>query len=533
MVVKTKRLSIVDQTLCRHYVRVCLCFPFSSSGDQVTATRQIKTGLLATLRQAPYLAGSIRFDPSCPSSRAVLLTYPDTVDDINEPVFSVKRHESPEDAVYDDLVEKGVHPAQLLGSDFGPGLPDSPDLNVPSPPLGVCVNFIRGGLIITIYSQHSVIDGRGLGYFIDDFASNVRAAGVADVAEERKRFWGPLDCLWRILDYWTGRSRPQANDKHGRIRVEGDDSARDLLTRSSSNLSTSISKPTCPEFTPIDHTSPPLACNITKPDTKAHIFVLDTSSLRRLRDRIASFWHDADDSSRGCLKEKIPVFEDLVVSTWDAIAALIWIYVTRARFRKRPLLSPMVKFGFTIDCRRRLPVSLPERFMGNAALYTYAEFPTSEFTDPTDVPFEVIAKAALHIRFANIHFGKTAVQDRLAYLSQLPTQDTPGNAIRSTFGPDVFMTSWQEMGSNANFGIHGTMDDTLEGLRSHEPGMPTFMRKPGCAPTDGGIILLPRRKLSKVQDDAPFEVMVQLRGDHMECLLGEEGFMEHVQRVIV
>lgn len=529
MTLRTKRLSIVDQTLSRHYVRVCLCFPFSSAGDVSAATIQIKSGLLTTLRQFPYLAGTVRTTQAQPTDGSVTLSFSDQVEDVHEPLFVVKMQLSLEDPCYDDLVQTGIPPAAIPRSRFG-ALPDHPNLEDPSPVLGVCVSFIRGGLVLTLYSQHSVIDGRGLGYFIEELAANVRASDEAQDTytwSDCNLLLCPPDGLRRYLHMRDVRAK-EKSILHG---LEKDDEARDQINTYATDISPRLANAVCPEFQSSNVIPPPLS-SAPQAIPKANVFVFNAAALRQLRDSVARFWHSADDPGRFPRTEKVPVFPNIIISTWDALASLIWIHVTRSRFSEDESRNLMTRFGFTIDCRKRLSFALPDRFMGNAALYTYAEFPMSEFTKPGSLPFELFARVALHIRFTNMHFTKTAVDDRLAYFAKQRLLQPPGNAINSTFGPDVFMTSWQDMGGSANFGIQGTLDQPAHSLRSYEPGMPTFIRKPGCVPTDGGIILLPRRKLSNQPDDAPFEVVVQLRNGNMDRLIKDAGFMSYIQRVI-
>ena len=90
-------------------------------------------------------------------------------------------------------------------------------------------------------------------------------------------------------------------------------------------------------------------------------------------------------------------------------------------------------------------------------------------------------------------------------------------SLALTFGSDLYISSWLNFGADISWGIPGT-DQGKQSLA----GRPEFIRRT-YAPSDGGIIFLPRRRQPVNNAEAPFEILVRLAEEDMTRVLDEEG----------
>lgn len=107
------------------------------------------------------------------------------------------------------------------------------------------------------------------------------------------------------------------------------------------------------------------------------------------------------------------------------------------------------------------------------------------------------------------------------FASKIPIKDTEP-ALRFRFGPDIYITSWMNFGADWNWGIPGTT--------SHKP---EFLRKVKERSSDGGIIILPRRREVDGEVEKPYEVLIRLATEDMDRLENEEGGLKSwAERVV-
>lgn len=90
-------------------------------------------------------------------------------------------------------------------------------------------------------------------------------------------------------------------------------------------------------------------------------------------------------------------------------------------------------------------------------------------------------------------------------------------ALSVQFSSDMYISSWLNFGADFAWGIPGT-DLHKDSLA----GRPEFIRRT-YAPSDGGMIFLPRRRQTTNNTEAPFEILVRLAEEDMERLLTEDG----------
>lgn len=155
------RLSILDQKICRHYIRLAYIFPFQDSGSSVDqATKQLKDGMRETLQALPWLAGQLISRESREPNPLIQLKYSQNITDAD--VDNVLRVEIRVDSLpsFTKIARRGAEPNMIKGEALC-DLPESPGYYEPSPVMSVTANIIRGGLILVFYVSHAVMDGHG------------------------------------------------------------------------------------------------------------------------------------------------------------------------------------------------------------------------------------------------------------------------------------------------------------------------------------------------------------------------------------
>lgn len=134
-----------------------------------------------------------------------------------------------------------------------------------------------------------------------------------------------------------------------------------------------------------------------------------------------------------------------------------------------------------------------------------------------------ILLAATSIRAAVNAVDSSFIRARLELFASVKDVREVKLDLDFSCGPDMFFTSWADFGADADFGLPGARRST-----------PDWVRKPYSA-EDGGIIVMPRRRrktLNEVGEEAPYEVLVQLRRDDMERICREGELVDWAERVV-
>lgn len=184
----TMHLSIVDQNAARCYVSTVLLFPFPDDRICDEAVGALADGIWVTLKTFPFLTGSI--GPVEPETGRLSLQYSRELppDALNAGLFASSKLSYPDqfDKTYAELKEAGMPMDALrpetVCPDFLRDYPGVPPLGEgliqpfdrPVPVLATQAIFIRGGLLLSIYIHHSVVDCAGMNNFWRHIAMNVR-----------------------------------------------------------------------------------------------------------------------------------------------------------------------------------------------------------------------------------------------------------------------------------------------------------------------------------------------------------------------
>lgn len=109
------------------------------------------------------------------------------------------------------------------------------------------------------------------------------------------------------------------------------------------------------------------------------------------------------------------------------------------------------------------------------------------------------------------------MNQHLSFFKSIEEIEDTECALGLRFGLDIYITSWMNFGGDVEWGIPGT-DLSVAGLH----GRPESIRRT-YGPSDGGMMIMPRRRHTVNGEEAPYEVMVRLAEVDMNTLLNEPG----------
>jgi BAHD acyltransferase len=474
-------LSRLDQTVLRVYVRQLLIFPFPDPNLRKDAQIVLAAGLLATLRQFPFLAGTV--EVADPETGLLKVQYPNNVDEESVRQILTTNELDLEILDYETLREAGFPPSSLPADTLcptilisHPGIDDQYaevlttfSKGQPIPIFASQLNSIRGGLILSAYIHHSVVDGTGIAKIYQVWSNNTR-------------------------NFHAGSSLPDQANPSSLNRARH---ALDTLADGATAME-------LPEFR--NPNAPPTAPLRTSPyplSAKLLIF-----SYQKISSLATSLTH--------MTKTRI--------SPFTAICALVWTHVTRAR--RAALLAAGIEttaLGIAIDHRKRVGALLPDDYLGNCANGMIVRLPLASIPATGKMAIE---NAALALSGA---LGEVDLDWFCARLLELSKREVSTKWILNLDtqnGPDIFITSWQHIGADEEWGIPGTMR-AGEGEGEGWACKPAAIRKPHNL-WEGGMQILPRKR----GEEAPFEIPLCLEEGEMGRVL--EGLEEEkwVERVV-
>lgn len=470
-------LSRLDQTVLRVYVRQLLIFPFPVPNSRKDAQIVLAAGFLATLRQFPFLAGTVEVANS--ETGLLRVQYPENVDEESVKQILTTNELDLDTLDYDTLREAGFPPSSLPADSLcptilisHPGIDDQYaevlttfSKGKPIPIFAAQLNFIRGGLILSAYTHHSVVDGTGIAKIYQVWSSNTR------------NFHAGSPLLNQANPSSLNRARH----------------ALDTLAKGATAME-------LPEFrNPDSPTTPPLR-NIAYP-LSAKLLIFPYQKISSLATSLTHI-----------TKTRI--------SPFTAICALVWTHVTRAR--RTALLAAGVEttaLGIAIDHRKRVGALLPDDYLGNCANGMIVRLPLSSIPATGKM---AIANAALALSGALGEVDLDWFRARLLELSKREVSTKWILNLDTQNGPDIFITSWQHIGADEEWGIPGT-ERTGEGWRCK----PAAIRKPHNL-WEGGMQILPRRR----GEEAPFEIPLCLEEGEMGRVLEGLHAGGWVERVV-
>ncbi|KAJ4357748.1 uncharacterized protein N0V89_002324 [Didymosphaeria variabile] len=473
-------LSALDQNIVRVYTQVFLVFPFPDANQRENAIQALERGLRVTLQDFTFLAGKLRLADD--SSGKLVLTFPTTVPDLGASgVFAWKANES--FRTYEELKRGGMPPDAFPGSrlrpdDFHkyPGIPSDGEGIVnfsngnQAPVMRVQADFIPGGLVLSTYVHHTVMDFAGINVFWQRFAENVSCP------LSKGRMSGTP-----AIDYRADqRSMRHQLDQRAPTHAYGESPSAEAYVEGTYKYEKSL-----PDDT----------------ECMMKYLVIPAAVIRNYRDGLHKYFPG----------EPPPTI-------CNVLAALLWIHVTRARAHRRGDYGhEKSKIGIATDLRKRMSPPLQDTYTGNMAIFATGSLEVQDFTADEEVTEATIVHTIKEIRRTIAKVDNDWVSKHLGFFKSINTITDTELGLGFRFGMDIYITSWMNFGADLQWGIPGTdLDEQSLG------GRPEFIRR-SYGVADGGMMIMPRRRHQMNGEDAPYEVMVRLATVDMERLLQEKG----------
>ena len=471
-------LSPFDQSIGRIYVRKLYCFAFPESSRRAEAVEALHHGVSVAVARWPFLTGAVGPAKQSPRRNAVDLVYKTDVD--GEPVRDILAIRDLTTAVfpwtYQQLKDAGMPPSAMKKEHLS-AVPEHPKDGETRPAFSVQASFFEGGIILCVASHHTVFDGNSVRQFLKAFT---RAMVDPPSAQAIKEVPFP-----RRIEY-----------------VEGS------CTDCSGNCLQVF-----PEFDTREPAVIEVDLNAPSPAT-ARVLTFSATKIEFLKTAVT---------------QQLPLVAEIGawVSTYDCLAALIWVAVIRAREHR---LAPgtKVKFGMAVDIRSKTDPPLSADYFGNAIVHVLTTSTVAELTNTmdhdsgievetegeSDIDFKTLALAASRIRAAGQKVDNSYVQDRLHVFSRIADPTFTATAYKKALDmphTGMDMSSWQDQGADLDFGIPGASDK------------PEFVRKTFSA-NEGACNILPR-KGGRAKSNEDWEVLLGLSVADMEtvCSKGELG----------
>jgi hypothetical protein len=491
---KELELSHLDQQRhIRGYVRYYIIFPFPDISRAHEAKEALHTGFKEALQRFPYLAGTV--DIPDPSTELLRVRYPDPIDLEAEArrIFTVSYDDAQHD--YNALAKDAFAPGELPATVFCPNeLKHHPGLGndsyaekgtsfqkdpIPIPVFASQATFISGGLVLSVWFYHAVLDGTGSARIQEIWSDAVRALSseksrtsqAPRVVPEPSSARRALATLIHQVDPAGESAAVSGNSFAERYEIRNgpDEGPNQVVTEMFRFSSLAINK----------------LCNELSIKTKRH------------------------------------------VSHFTALAAIIWENVVYARSARLAVSgNTQSTLAVAVNLRKHLPhpFSSPD-YVGNLALcvmptlslesdvpnrvVSLQELPHPHTTgslppamtvsmDQQSLSLEDLAiKITDSLQAVNATWAVTQINSVLTN----PSESLSGvqqNLLKFPKGPDLYITSWICMGADLEWYIPGTSN----------PSASAFRRAAWVS--EGGITILPRREDKKGEEGAPYEVMISL-----------------------
>ncbi|KAL1599688.1 hypothetical protein SLS60_007491 [Paraconiothyrium brasiliense] len=437
-----------DQTMLRMYVRHLLFFEFPDPVHLEDAVDALKAGFAATVRQVPFLTGTIRLSDA--EAGRLALRYPESPSDelINQ-MFTISYAQAGNpDLEYTKMEKEGFAPLPVWRDVFCPSLlRNHPGLDdeyaaglisfkkeLPVPALAAQATFVRGGLVLSVYSQHNVIDGSGTAQLYKIWSNHTRLRGFGTVPNVDEGYRISLNSQ-RIL--FDGLAEGAEVSDYPDVRFPGTPRSTPLLREEPYKLASKI-------------------------------FVFPAATISELATTLSS-----TTSKR--------------ISSFVALISLIWTNVTLARssaLADKNIHSTMLDMAF--DHRRNLDEHFKDSYMGNCVTGIQASAPVSAMlfkTSDDSVYGEQLAPIASIVSEKLSTITLDFLKARLNLFSRTPSSWRLRSHADVQNGPDLFVTSWMHIGTNCAWKIPGA---TTEG--------PVAIRKPQSH-IEGLVHILPKLRI--------------------------------------
>ncbi|KAK4545581.1 hypothetical protein LTR36_002931 [Oleoguttula mirabilis] len=390
------RLSSIDQSLLRTYIRYCLCFPCEDA-DISEVTNKLLTAVKRTVANIPILAGTVQSMSG--SGQSGRLEVSITLEQVDSFVPAFKDHHSdPRVPTYEELSAAAMPAMDLIGTDFTP-LPDTPD-SEGSPAFAVQASFIRGGLIVALYLHHSVADIHGLAQIMQQMSSGMPLRTLSD-SDLRHDALEQSRLRDRLLGSRGVRAEPAAHPEYSQTFTDG--------------------------TTDASHVQGHRGCS--------RVLGFNLKLVEGMKDlineRFHNHWYDG---------------REVHISGFNCMAAILWKAVNRASWpRGAPHESQMSTLMIPVKIRNRVEPPLDDGFFGNAGVHASTYSAIIRLSMPLELTS--VQHAASLIRMATANVNEHYVRTAIAAINK--REDVIENNIPShRFDTSLVVTSWADLPLN-------------------------------------------------------------------------------------
>ena len=436
----------------------------------------LQAGLLETLQYRPYLTADIlRNESQDVRPGSLMLKVPEPFEEIKITVQDLTLPGSTWKDSYEDLRAAGMPLSKMDPKVLAPYVAGTATT---TKVLTAQMNFIPGGCLFTICMAHAFVDAYGAAIVIDLWAKHCRklqnSAGTTFLNSNAVEFDGICPALQRPIsqeDFDRLKQRPELWKLLG---LHWEDNLEP--PKEASSLPTTIP-----------------AAGMAIPGMRACMFSFSPEAVKQLKS-------DATPDA--------PEW----ISTKDALAALLWRSVMRARFppsaptgdKKDSIVS------VAIDGRSLMSPKIPMSYIGNVVFCCMTELSLEEVLSPETT----LASLAVKIRksIEAVKDNPQLIADAVDLSAGIPDVRQLHIAFKDFFGTDLITTSWIDIPFyTVDFGpIFG------------KTGSPEFFRIPKGQ--FGGICSLQSR-----QADGSFDVIIGLVDKPMTRLMEDVEFAKYAK----
>ncbi|KAI2621574.1 transferase family-domain-containing protein [Xylaria nigripes] len=487
MLPRSYQFTPLDEVIPPLFFGLIYAFPCDES-QRGGALQVLQEGYDKLLQLYPYLGGEI-VRKNSPDTRPGHLTLeaPENTSDTEIPVADLSEPSSGWTHSYAEVLEAGLPPSWLDAAVFAPY---AAGIDTTNKPLAVQVSWIPGGCLLTVCVLHAVFDATGVARVIQTWAELCRETqGVSELNGEIARKLLAVNPKKNISIPAAGHT--PAPDKSFDILKTRPELWKLLALDSKDNMIPRPSAVSTPTMIP--------AARPSMPGMRTVVYSFSERAAARLK------------------ADATPLNEKQWISTKDALTALIWRSVMRARFpdaaksrngiRKRGS-DPKVRVNVPINGRALLQPKLPPSYINNVIFHCTSEMPLSQV-----VGSDSLATLASTIRseINTIKSDGSLVRDAAILASLIPDVGSLISGLKDFLGSDLATTSWVDFPFyDVDFGP--------------ALGRPDLLRIPRGQWTEF-CVLGPRNSKGNV------EVFISLKGDEMERFLVDTEFQEYARFV--
>ncbi|KAF2006977.1 hypothetical protein P154DRAFT_615076 [Amniculicola lignicola CBS 123094] len=374
------------------YTQISFCYPVPSSTIYSNIISTLTAGLERLSTSFPWLAGQVvQLDNGdyriTPLEQTPRLTIKDLREDLSVPTWATLKEA---DFPMKMLDESVICPRSTLSDSTAKD----------APVMLVQVNWLQGGMILSILAQHDTMDMTGQAHVISLLSKACRGDAFT---EEEVTIGNPdRQAIIPLLDS---------------SYTPGPELANQLILPNSAGTLTS------------DEPTDPISCTWSN-------FSFSPSSLSTLKSTATT-----------SLSKNTPY-----ITTDDALTAFIWQSILRAR-SSRLRSDSTIRFARAVDARRYLNV--PDTYPGLLQNMTYHSYPLSDLLSMPLGEISAALRSAVDPKVSDIAFRTRALA---TYLSQ-PSSESKASVsmtARLNLSSDVTLSSWAKFecyGYDFEFGL--------------------------------------------------------------------------------